>query len=66
MFNEHLGTLDVHGLEDGTSLVVYSTDAEPAPLALVIGGAARAALANLPVLLGLGSPPPPRDVKGAR
>ena len=31
----------------GSSLVVYSTDAEPAALALVIGGAARAALANL-------------------
>ena len=29
MFKEHLGTLDVHDLEDGTSLVVYSTDAEP-------------------------------------
>jgi hypothetical protein len=59
MFTEHLGTIDVHELSDGTSLVVYSTDAEPAPLALVIGGAARAALANLPVVLGLdGSGPP--------
>jgi ABC-type amino acid transport substrate-binding protein len=53
MFTEHLGTVDVHALEDGTSLVVYSTDANPAALALVIGGAARAALAALPVTLGL-------------
>ncbi len=48
LFKEHLGTIDVHDLEDGTCLVVYSTDAEPAPLALVIGGAARAGLAALP------------------
>ncbi len=53
MFKEHLGTLDVHGLDDGTSLVVYSTDADPAPLALVIGGAARNALSQLPLRLGL-------------
>ncbi len=29
MFREHLGTIDVHDLGDGSSLVVYSTDAEP-------------------------------------
>ena len=29
MFSEHLGTIDVHDLGDGSSLVVYSTDAEP-------------------------------------
>jgi uncharacterized protein YndB with AHSA1/START domain len=53
LFDEHLGTIDVHDLQDGTSLVVYSTDAEPAALALVIGAAARAGLAKLPTLLGL-------------
>jgi len=53
LFKEHLATIDVHDLEDGTCLVVYSTDAEPAPLALVIGGAARAGLAALPGVLGL-------------
>jgi hypothetical protein len=53
LFKEHLATIDVHDLEDGTCLVVYSTDAEPAPLALVIGGAARAALAALPNVLGV-------------
>jgi hypothetical protein len=58
LFKEHLGTIDVHDLHDGTSLVVYSTDAEPAALALVIGAGTRAALANLPDVLGLVSPPP--------
>ena len=58
MFREHLGTIDVHDLGDGSSLVVYSTDAEPATLALVIGGAARAALANLPTVVGQGRPAP--------
>jgi hypothetical protein len=51
LFTEHLGTIDVHDLEDGTSLVVYSTDADPAALALVIGGACRAALARLAELM---------------
>ncbi|MGO8874118.1 MAG: SRPBCC family protein [Acidimicrobiales bacterium] len=53
LFSEHLGTIDVLDLHDGTSLVVYGTDADPAALALVIGGAARAALAHLPVVLGV-------------
>ena len=48
IFNEHLGTIDVHDLGDGTSLVVYSVDADPAALALVILGAARAGLATCP------------------
>jgi hypothetical protein len=56
LFVEHLGTIDVLDLGDGTCLVVYSTDAQPATLALVIGGAARAALAALPTALGLCHP----------
>ncbi|HZU80640.1 MAG TPA: SRPBCC family protein [Acidimicrobiales bacterium] len=47
VFKEHTSTLDVHDLGDGTSLVVYSVDAEPSIMALVIGGAAGAALDNL-------------------
>lgn len=50
-FIEHLGTIDVHDLADGTSLVVYSTDADPATLALVIGGAAGSALEHLRALM---------------
>jgi len=53
LFVEHLSTIDVHDLHDGTSLTVYSVDAEPAVLALVISGAARAALLRLPELLGV-------------
>ncbi|MDA8356077.1 MAG: SRPBCC family protein [Actinomycetota bacterium] len=44
---EHLGTIDVLDVGDGSCLVVYGTDAEPATLALVIAGAAGAALEHL-------------------
>jgi hypothetical protein len=47
MFREHLSTLDVLDLGDGTSLAVYSADADPAPMALVIAGAAGNALEHL-------------------
>ena len=53
LFVEHLSTIDVHDLHDGTCLTVYSVDAEPAVLALVIAGAARAALDRLPFVLGV-------------
>ncbi len=47
MVREHLSTLDVHDLGDGTSLVVYSCDADPNTMALIIGGAAGSALEDL-------------------
>jgi hypothetical protein len=47
LFREHLGTIDVLALEDGSSLVVYGTDADPAVMALVIAGAAGAGLRTL-------------------
>lgn len=47
MFREHLSTLDVLDLGDGTSLVVYGADADPSAMALVIGGAAGNALEHL-------------------
>lgn len=47
MFRDHLSTLDVIDLGDHTSLVVYAADADPATMALVIAGAAGAALENL-------------------
>lgn len=43
----HLSTLDVFDLGDGTCLVSYGADAEPAVMALVIAGAAGAALFHL-------------------
>ncbi len=50
VFREHLGTVDVIDLGDGTSLGVYSTDAVPDVMALVIGGATGTALANIKAL----------------
>jgi uncharacterized protein YndB with AHSA1/START domain len=47
MFLEHLSTLDVLDLDDGTSVVVYAADAIPATMALVIAGAAGNALEQL-------------------
>lgn len=46
IFTEHLSTLDVLDLGDGTSLAVYSADTRPATMALVIAGAAGNALEN--------------------
>ena len=51
MFREHLSTLDVLDVGDGTSLVVYAADADPSTLALVIAGAAGNALEHLRDLL---------------
>jgi hypothetical protein len=51
MFREHLSTLDVLDLGDGTSLAVYSADADPSVMALVIAGAAGNALEHLRDLL---------------
>ena len=51
MFRHHLSTIDVIDLEDGTSLAIYAVDAEPAVLALTIGGAAGAALEYLKSML---------------
>ena len=48
---EHLSTLDVHDLGDGTSLAVYAADADPATMALVIAGAAGNALENVRTML---------------
>ena len=52
---EHLSTLDVFDLDGGTSLVVYSVDADPAIMALILAGAAGHALEHLRHLLE-GSP----------
>ena len=51
LFREHTSTIDVHDLGDGSSLVVYSIDADPSTMALVIAGAAGNALNNLRCLL---------------
>ncbi|UDY34170.1 SRPBCC family protein [Dermatobacter hominis] len=43
----HLGTVDVIDLDDGTCMAVYSTDAEPGVMALVVGAACGNALLEL-------------------
>ena len=47
----HRGTIDVIDLDDGSSLVVYATDADPRTMALTIGGGTAGALDELRRLL---------------
>ncbi len=47
VFRHHRGTIDVIDLGDGTSLVVYATEADPRTMALVIGGGTAGALDEL-------------------
>jgi uncharacterized protein YndB with AHSA1/START domain len=57
VFKQHLGTVDLIDLADGTCLGVYSTDAVPDVMALVIGGASGEALANIKALAETGELP---------
>ena len=47
IFKHHRGTIDVIDLGDDTCLVVYSTEADPRTMALVIGGGTAGALDEL-------------------
>jgi hypothetical protein len=47
VFRHHRGTIDVIELDDATCMVVYSTEADPRAMALVIGGATAGALDEL-------------------
>ena len=51
LVQEHLSTLDVLDIGDGTSVVVYAADASPATMALVIAGAAGNALEHLRTMM---------------
>jgi hypothetical protein len=51
----HLSTLDVIELDEETCLVVSGIDADPAPMALILGGAAGAALLHLAALIEEGT-----------
>jgi hypothetical protein len=57
LFRSHLATIDVIDLGDGTCVVAYSTDAEPAVMALVIGGGTTGALEELHRQFAAGSGP---------
>ncbi|HEV7721199.1 MAG TPA: SRPBCC family protein [Iamia sp.] len=67
-FKEHLASIDVIALADDRCLVTYASDADPATMAIVLGGAMEAALTSLttqleagvgPVLDAIAAPPPP-------
>jgi hypothetical protein len=47
VIRHHRGTIDVIGLDDASCVVVYSTEADPRAMALVIGGATAGALDEL-------------------
>jgi hypothetical protein len=47
IFKHHRGTIDVVDLGDDTSLVVYSTEADPRTMALTIAGGTAGALDEL-------------------
>lgn len=47
IFRHHRGTIDVIDLHDDTCLVVYSTEADPRAMALMIGGGTAEALDEL-------------------
>jgi len=57
LFREHLGTIDVLPLDEASCLVIYSSDVEPAALALVLGGATQGALDELARQLEAGAGP---------
>lgn len=56
-FKEHLASIDVIPLDPDRCLVTYASDADPATMAIVLGGAMTAALASLAEQLEAGSGP---------
>jgi hypothetical protein len=57
LFHEHLGTLDVIALDEQRCLVTYQSDASPAVMAVVLGGATLGALIELRRQLESGAGP---------
>jgi len=57
VFREHLASIDVIELTDDSCLVTYASDADPATMAIVLGGAMTAALAELATQLERGAGP---------
>jgi hypothetical protein len=47
MFKEHVSTIDVIDLGDGTCVAAYAADSDPGTMALIIAGAAGSALIEL-------------------
>lgn len=57
VFTEHLASIDVIPLGDDRCVVAYATDVDPAPMAVVLGGAMQGALDELAAQLERGSGP---------
>ena len=56
-FKEHLASVDVIALDDRRCLVTYASDADPATMAIVLGGVMSGALASLKEQLEAGAGP---------
>jgi hypothetical protein len=56
-FTEHLASIDVIPLDDDHCLVTYASDADPATMAIVLGGAMHGALEELARQLEAGTGP---------
>jgi carbon monoxide dehydrogenase subunit G len=56
-FTEHLASIDVIALGDDRCLVTYASDADPATMAIVLGGVMEGALAALKQQLEAGAGP---------
>ena len=57
LFKEHLASIDVLAVDDATCIVTYASDADPATMAVVLGGAMEGALAELARQLESGTGP---------
>ena len=57
LFKEHLASIDVLPVDDATCIVTYASDADPATMAVVLGGAMDGALAELARQLEAGAGP---------
>jgi len=57
LFTEHLASIDVMALDGDRCLVTYASDADPAPMAVVLGGATNGALVELARQLEAGRGP---------
>src|SRR5690606_25102449 len=64
VFREHLASIDVLPLEDDRCVVVYASDADPATMAIILGGAMEGALAELARQLESGEGPAVEAVDG--
>lgn len=56
-FREHLASIDVLPLDEASCVVVYASDADPATMAVILGGAMEGALAELARQLEAGAGP---------